>query len=210
MLRNNCSENNVMLIFDEVMTSRLSVGGVQEITNLSPDLTSLGKYIGGGMSFGAFGGRADLMRIYDPRSAEAIPHAGTFNNNALSMAAGAAAMGKVLTKEKLAALNQLGDKLRLQLNNLARSHDAPIQFIGTGSLIGMHATTKTITSVDDLSESDDRVMELLFLDLLASGYYIARRGFIALMMTLSNDDAAGFVSAFDRILTNRRAVLEKI
>ncbi len=210
MLRDSCTKNGVMLIFDEVMTSRLSVGGAQALNNSSPDLTSLGKYIGGGMSFGAFGGRQDLMQIYDPRIADAIPHAGTFNNNSLSMAAGAAAMGEVLTKEKLTTLNQLGDKLRQRLNTVAQSHHAPIQFIGVGSLIGMHTTTTTITCVDDLGESDDRIMELLFLDLLASGYYIARRGFIALMLTLSNEDAEGFVSAFDRILENRREVLEKV
>ena len=198
-----------MLIFDEVMTSRLSAGGAQELTKLSPDLTSLGKYIGGGISFGAFGGREDLMRIYDPRNADAIPHAGTFNNNALTMAAGATAMGEVLTKEKLNALNQLGDKLRQQLNSVAQAHNAPIQFIGSGSLIGMHTTANTITCVDDLGESDDRVMELLFLDLLAAGYYIARRGFIAVMLTVSHTEVEGMVSAFDRILQDRRAVLEK-
>ena len=70
------------------MTSRLAPGGLQEALGILPDLTTLGKYLGGGMSFGAFGGRADIMERFDPRRPDAFQHAGTFNNNVLTMAAG--------------------------------------------------------------------------------------------------------------------------
>ena len=96
-----------MLIFDEVMTSRLSPGGLQEALGIIPDMTTLGKYIGGGMSFGAFGGRADLMGRYDPRRPDALPHAGTFNNNILTMSAGLAGMTRDLHAAKpLASLRR--------------------------------------------------------------------------------------------------------
>lgn len=84
-----------LLILDEVMTSRLSPGGLQEHFGITPDLTSLGKYIGGGMTFGAFGGRASIMGAYNPHKPDALVHGGTFNNNTLSMSAGAAVMTKV-------------------------------------------------------------------------------------------------------------------
>ena len=81
----------ILLIFDEVVTFRLSMGGAQELYGISPDLTSLGKIIGGGTPIGAFGGREEIMRMYDPRE-KVMYHSGTFNGNALGMAAGIATM----------------------------------------------------------------------------------------------------------------------
>ncbi|MBX2868917.1 MAG: aminotransferase class III-fold pyridoxal phosphate-dependent enzyme [Acidiferrobacterales bacterium] len=209
-LRAGCDESDAILIFDEVMTSRLAKGGAQEVMNITPDMTTLGKYIGGGMSFGAFGGSDELMSIYDPRSLNAIPHAGTFNNNTLTMAAGVAAMGTVLTEQNLATLNQLGDRLRSKLNTLCAQHDAEIQVTGTGSLLGIHATRTPISDVSSLKDRDDRILELLFLDLLEAGFYIARRGFIALMLSISGKDTENFCDAFDQILDNRAQLFKKI
>ena len=79
MVREETKARGITMIFDEVMTSRLSPGGLQEKHGVVPDMTTLGKYIGGGMSFGAFGGRRDLMSRFDPRRADSIAHAGTFN-----------------------------------------------------------------------------------------------------------------------------------
>ena len=101
-LRELADACGAMLIFDEVMTSRLSIGGRQAQLGIRPDLTTLGKYFGGGLSFGAFGGRADLMARFDPRRADALGHAGTFNNNVLTMAAGLAGLQQVLTPAALA------------------------------------------------------------------------------------------------------------
>ena len=202
-----CRKSGAVLIFDEVMTSRLSVSGAQGLYGITPDMTTLGKYIGGGMTFGAFGGSDELMGIYDPRRENGIPHAGTFNNNALTMAAGAAAMGEVLTDESLDALNARGDRLRAELNGTCEHYDVPIQFTGVGSLLAMHPVRGRITNSRDLLGSDDRILELIFLDLLDRGYYIARRGFIALMLTLDDSDLAGFSDAFSEIVATRLAVL---
>src|SRR5260370_14363509 len=91
-LRDAATRHGAVLIFDEVMTSRLSPGGLQAAVGVIPDMTTLGKYIGGGMSFGAFGGKAELLSLFDPRRADALPHAGTFNNNVLPLAAGIASL----------------------------------------------------------------------------------------------------------------------
>ena len=207
MLRQLSSKIGAILIFDEVMTSRLSSQGAQGLFNVIPDMTTLGKYIGGGMSFGAFGGSETIMQIFDPRRADAIPHAGTFNNNTLTMAAGVAAMGEVLTDELLNQVNDRGDRLRIELNKIAQEYGTCIQFTGLGSLLGMHTTLSSIHSTADLKESDDRKMELVFLDLLEQGYYIARRGFIALMLTIGEAEIEGFSNAFSNVVKARGSLL---
>jgi len=122
MLRAETERLGAILIFDEVMTSRLSPGGRQALLGITPDMTTLGKYIGGGLTFGAFGGRAYIMAQFDPRRADALFHAGTFNNNTVTMAAGVAGLTKILTPERSRDLNARGlrqiaaglDRLRRQ------------------------------------------------------------------------------------------------
>ena len=159
------------------------------------------------MSFGAFGGSESIMQIFDPRRADAIPHAGTFNNNTLTMAAGVAAMSEVLTDELLNQINRRGDRLRTDLNKIAREYETCIQFTGLGSLLGMHTTLSPIHSTADLKGCDDRIMELIFLDLLEQGYYIARRGFIALMLTIGDAEIEGFKKAFSTVVKTRGELL---
>ena len=120
MLREETQRVGALLILDEVMTSRLAPGGLQSVRGIRPDLTTFGKYIGGGMSFGAFGGRGDIMDLFDPRRPDALPHAGTFNNNVLTMNAGLAGLTEIYTPEAARALNARGDALRERLNALCR------------------------------------------------------------------------------------------
>ncbi|HKN09990.1 MAG TPA: aminotransferase class III-fold pyridoxal phosphate-dependent enzyme [Pseudomonadota bacterium] len=114
-----------MLIFDEVMTSRLSPGGLQGALGITPDLTTLGKYLGGGASFGAFGGRRSIMERFDLTRAKSFAVAGTFNNNVISMAGGLAGLAQVFTPSEAARLNELGDQLRKRLNEAAVARRAP-------------------------------------------------------------------------------------
>ena len=203
MLREETRRLDIVLIFDEVMTSRLSPGGAQESYGIIPDMTTLGKYIGGGMSFGAFGGTEEIMALYDPAIPGSMPHAGTFNNNTLTMAAGATALGQDFTAEAALDLNRRGEALREHLNQLAEEHHAPLQFTGIGSLMNLHGGQQTLNSPEDLASSDDRFRELVFLDLLERGFYIARRGFIALMLPLEDADIDEFKSAFEEVLLTR-------
>lgn len=103
------------------MTSRLSFGGRQALLGSKPDLTTAGKYLGGGLSFGVFGGRSAVMERFDPRKSGALPHAGTFNNNVLTMAAGYAGLSGVLTADAQQALNARGESLRERLNDTLSS-----------------------------------------------------------------------------------------
>jgi glutamate-1-semialdehyde 2,1-aminomutase len=205
-LRDAATRVGALLIFDEVMTSRLSPGGRQQLLGITPDLTTLGKYIGGGMSFGAFGGRRDLMARFDPREPNALPHAGTFNNNVLTMSAGIAGMSQVFTPEAAIALNARGDALRDRLNALCRERAALMQFTGCGSLMNVHVTAAPIRRPADLP-ADTRLRDLFFFDMLNRGFYLARRGFIALSLMISDADADRFVQAVAAFLETYAALL---
>ncbi|HEX6119237.1 MAG TPA: aminotransferase class III-fold pyridoxal phosphate-dependent enzyme, partial [Dongiaceae bacterium] len=198
-LRRACTEHNIILIFDEVMTSRLSTGGYQATVGVTPDLTTLGKYLGGGLSFGAFGGRMDLMARFDPERADAWPHAGTFNNNVLSMAAGLAGLKKLLTAAAISKLNGKGEKLRKAINAVGERHDVALKATGAGSFVAMHFTRKEVRRPGDLdpAEADRRtkLQTLMHLDLIAAGLFYARRGFISLMLPITDGEIDAFAGA---------------
>jgi glutamate-1-semialdehyde 2,1-aminomutase len=199
-LRDATREHAVLLVFDEVMTSRLSTGGLQKVLGIDPDLTTLGKYIGGGLAFGAFGGRADLMRRFDPTRPDALPHAGTFNNAVLTMAAGAAGLTQVCTASEIERLNALGDRLRDRLNGFAAERDLEFCATGFGSMVGLHFTRGPIRrSSDSPAAAEQRA--LMHLDLLERGYSYARRGFVALSAPLAEPDVDGFASSIESHLS---------
>jgi glutamate-1-semialdehyde 2,1-aminomutase len=200
-LRRHCDESGALLIFDEVMTSRLSPGGAQELLGVIPDLTTLGKYLAGGFTFGAFGGRRELMAAFDAGAGGRLGHAGTFNNNVVSMAAGVATLTEVLTPEVLAATNARGERLRSELDATFARHGLPMCVVGAGSLMNLHGTPGPVTSIEDLRGADDRWKELLFFAALDAGFYIARRGFIALSIEITDDDVDAFTVFVDRWAT---------
>lgn len=201
-LRDVATETGAVLIFDEVMTSRMSTGGQQARLGIVPDMTTLGKYIGGGMSFGAFGGTRALMERYDPRRADALPHAGTFNNNVLTMAAGVAGLSRLFTPAAATALFDRGEALRARLNALGG-----LQWTGLGSLMTGHVHTGPIACPADLAGADPGLRELFHLDMLERGFYIARRGMIALSLEVGNAELDGFVDAVAEFLATRAPLL---
>jgi glutamate-1-semialdehyde 2,1-aminomutase len=206
-VREETRRRGIVMIFDEVMTSRLSPGGLQEKTGVIPDMTTLGKYIGGGMSFGAFGGRRDIMELFDPTKPDSLPHAGTFNNNALTMAAGVAGYGEVYTPEAARELNGRGEKIRTRLNEVCRREGVAFQFSGIGSMMTAHATSRPIRSAADIATSNQDAKELFFFDMMAAGIWIARRGFVALNIMIGDAEADRFVAAVEEFVTARKALL---
>ena len=193
-MRAHCDASGSLLVFDEVMTSRLSTGGAQQLLGVRPDLTTLGKYLAGGFTFGAFGGRRDLMAAFDATTGGALGHAGTFNNNVVSMAAGVATLTEVLTADVLAATNDRGDRLRDGLDAVFTDGGVPMCATGIGSLMNVHGTGGPVRSIDDLRTGDDRWKELLFFAALEAGFYVARRGFIALSIEVTDDDVDAFLA----------------
>ncbi|MDH4117107.1 MAG: aminotransferase class III-fold pyridoxal phosphate-dependent enzyme [Acidimicrobiia bacterium] len=197
-LRTLADRYDALLVFDEVMTSRLSFGGAQHLYGVASDLTTLGKYLGGGLGFGAFGGRRTVMKAFDPAAGGGLSHAGTFNNDVVSMAAGVAA-AEHLTPQLLDDLNRRGDRLREALGSvLAR---VGMSVSGVGSLMNVHAVPGPVRSVDDLTAADDRLLELWFFESLAAGFYPARRGFIALSLEVTDGDVDRYVDAVEAALS---------
>jgi glutamate-1-semialdehyde 2,1-aminomutase len=197
-VRRHCDASGTLLIFDEVMTSRLSPGGAQAVLGITPDITTLGKYLGGGFTFGAFGGRRELMVAFDATHGGRLGHAGTFNNNVVSMAAGVATLTEVLTDDVLAATNRRGERLRTALDETFARHGLPMCVTGAGSLMNIHGAPGPVRSSGDLRGADDRWKELLFFAALDAGFYIARRGFVALSIEITDDDVDAFVTFVDR------------
>jgi glutamate-1-semialdehyde 2,1-aminomutase len=180
-LRERCTKAGTLLILDEVMTSRLGPSGAQGRFGLVPDLTTLGKYLAGGLSFGAFGGRGDVLAAFDPASGGTLTQAGTFNNNALSINAAIATLRNELDDAEIAAVNDRGDRLRHRLNETFTASGAPLHVTGLGSMLCVHA-------------ADGRLLELYFHDMLEHGHFVARRGFMALSKLITDDHVDALVA----------------
>jgi glutamate-1-semialdehyde 2,1-aminomutase len=206
MLREETRKAGVLLIFDEVMTSRFKGGGAQGLWGITTDLTALGKYLGGGMTFGAFGGRADIMSIYDPRRQDAIPHAGTFNNNVVTMAAGIAGLSKLFTPERAVQLHDFGESTIRRLNGVLQSMNARLAVTGVGSLMMFHDLAAGPIGAGSLRREDARLKQLLYLDLLEQGYFIGPRNFLALSLEVNEAMVDGLVEALRNVTGARHSV----
>jgi glutamate-1-semialdehyde 2,1-aminomutase len=201
-LRAAATEVGALLIFDEVMTSRMSVGGLQARLGVTPDMTTLGKYIGGGMSFGGFGGREDVMNLFD----STVLHGGTFNNNALSMAAGKIAMGEIFTADAAAALFDLGEGLRAELN--AACAGSGMQFCGIGSIMTAHFRAGPVERPYGATSRENGLRELFFFDMLARNIYLVPRGMVVLSLPVTARDVRRFIEAVREFAIARRPLLE--
>jgi glutamate-1-semialdehyde 2,1-aminomutase len=207
-LRALADETGAVLIFDEVMTSRLAPGGLQQVHGIVPDMTTLGKYVGGGMSFGAFGGKASLMEWFDPRRADHLEHAGTFNNNVLTMHTGYVGLTEIYTPARARALNAFGDGLRERLNAIVRRRRLSMQFTGRGSMIGAHMTDRPIHSEADAQQGDAALLDLFYFDLLARGIWFAKRGMMALSIALDDGDADKLLAAVEEFAESRAPLFQ--
>ncbi|TXT10608.1 hypothetical protein VHUM_02113 [Vanrija humicola] len=186
-LRDYTKEIGAVLIFDEVQTSRLAPGGRQSLLGITPDMTTVGKFFGGGFAFGAFGGKKEIMSIFDVRRPDHVNHGGTFNNSPLTMVAGSTAIEQILTAERLADLNDRGDRLREKLNSALGGAGAPFVVTGLGSInqINCH-----LPKEDQLT-----ALELVYFGLLERGFWIAQRGTLALNFEITDKDVDEFVEA---------------
>jgi len=200
MIREETRAAGALMILDEVMTSRLDFRGLHGAHGITPDLLTMGKYLGGGASFGVFGGRAEVMDRFDPSQPGAFSHGGTFNNNVLSMSAGYAGFTRVLTEPALTAMNATGDALREGIAAALDRHGLAACVTGRGSLMNIHFVPGPVSTPAPLDAADPRHLALLHAELLLAGFYIAPRGMIALSLPFGAAEAADFLSALDAIL----------
>lgn len=207
MLREETHKIGALLVFDEVMTSRLAPGGVQELHRIKPDLTTLGKFWGGGFAFGAFGGSRMVMKHLDLRAGGILSQGGTFNNNVMAMTAGLVGARDVYTPDACRRLNALGDSLRQQLNELGRSQSLGFQATGIGAVLTTHWHGVRITDPTQVEAADSARRRLFHLELIERGFYIARRGMVNLSLPIQESDIARFVLAIREYLIRHAVIL---
>lgn len=169
---------DVLLIFDEILTLRLDIGGIQSAVGVTPDLTSVAKFIGGGLPLGAFGGRQEIMAPFDPTHPQTIPHNGTFNGNNVTMAAGVATM-KEYGAEEVAGINELGQRLKDGFNRAFKVAGIRARAAGLGSIIPIHWSEGEIRTARDAvaaQEAARNLPKLLHMEMMNRGIFSAPRG----------------------------------
>ncbi|WP_340110881.1 aspartate aminotransferase family protein [Maribellus mangrovi] len=157
-------KNDALMVFDEVITFRVNYGGAQANYGVQPDLTSLGKIIGGGFPVGAVAGRADVMKVFDPHEKNLLlPHSGTFSANPITMTAGFKAM-EYFDRKAVKDLNALTNKAIAQIREAIKLADVPISITGSGSMFRMHLRStppKSYREVWQNPEESALIKELL-------------------------------------------------
>jgi glutamate-1-semialdehyde 2,1-aminomutase len=199
-LRDITLRHGVLLIFDEIITLRVAPGGAQGVYDVVPDLTVMGKIIGGGYPVAAFGGRAEIMALLDPEGGRPqIPQSGTFNGAPVGMVAGHATLQQ-LTPSTYERLNAMGDDLRARLKDLFARKGVAAQVTGMGSLLNVHFTDAAVTDFRTMRAGDAARLRQVFFGLLNEGIYLAPRGMACLSTAMGEDEIAAFVRATERAL----------
>lgn len=186
-LRRLTTAHGALLIFDEVMTGfRVAWGGVQTLSGVEPDLTCLGKIIGGGLPVAAYGGREDVMRLVAPSGP--VYQAGTLSGNPLGMAAGLATLGVLAapgTYERLAAM---GAALANAVREAGARHGVPVQAAAAGGMWGFFLARHPVMNYADAKTSDTAAFARLFHAMLARGVYLAPSAYEANFLSVAHDD----------------------
>ncbi|HEX2250214.1 MAG TPA: aspartate aminotransferase family protein [Gemmatimonadales bacterium] len=198
-LRELTHRYGILLIFDEVVSFRVAYGGAQAHYGVVPDLTCLGKLIGGGFPLGAFGGRGDIMALFDPTHGPAIPHPGSHNANPVALAAGAACF-EILSPRVVDQLNCRAETLRSDIANAFSEASIPVQVTGLGSLFGLHLTPRPVRSYRDTLSGDAGLRHRIFLGLYNEGILIDPRGVGSLTTALDGPEIARFGAALRKVL----------
>ncbi|MGF1656382.1 MAG: glutamate-1-semialdehyde 2,1-aminomutase [Verrucomicrobiales bacterium] len=184
-LRALCTQAGAVLIFDEVMTGfRLGPGGAQEIYGIRPDLTALGKVIGGGLPVGAFGGRAEIMDHLSPLGK--VYQAGTLSGNPLAMAAGTAQLQRLQDVNGWTELEKIGSTFESMVRGLLEKHSLPWQLQRIGSMFCLYFTEQSVWNLPDAMTADRNRFTRFFHTCLSEGVYIAPSPFEAGFLSLAH------------------------
>lgn len=200
-LRELCTKHGSVLIFDEVMTGfRVAFGGAQELFGITPDMTTLGKIIGGGMPVGAYGGRADIMNVVSPTGP--VYQAGTLSGNPVAMAAGLATLRTLRDKDPYERLQTLTKRLCDGLSEAAGAADVPHQISQVGSMFTLFFNPDPVTSYSVSAKNDTERFANYFHGMLQRGFYLPCSQFEANFVSASH--TKGLV---DDTITAAREVL---
>jgi glutamate-1-semialdehyde 2,1-aminomutase len=196
-LRALCDRFGIVLIFDEVIAFRVAYGGAQSVLGVTPDMTTLGKIIGGGFPVGAVVGRTDLMEVTSPKAKSRVTHAGTFNANPMTLVAGKATLD-LLTPDALATLNRRGQSVRDELTDLCNG--LPLQVTGAGSLFKITATREQIRNYRNSATADRSWEASASLELLNQGFLLTAQLQGCLSMVTTDSQIERLLDAIRRVV----------
>ncbi len=186
-LREICDREKSLLIFDEVMTGfRVAFGGAQELFGIRPDLTTLGKIIGGGLPVGAYGGRREIMSLVAPEGP--VYQAGTLSGNPVAMAAGLETLKILREKKPYKLLNQKTQILKQGLWEIAKERGIPMQVESAGSMLTAFFNEAPVTDADSARRSDTAAFARFFHGMLKNGVYLAPSQFEACFVSTAHSD----------------------
>jgi glutamate-1-semialdehyde 2,1-aminomutase len=210
MLRQKTRDVGAVLIFDEVKTARLGAAGIQGMAGIEPDMTTLGKFIAGGLPTGAFGGSAEIMDRFNPKLKGGLAHPGTFNNNVCSMAAGSAAMGQIYTPQCAADFFDRSEAYRHSLNDLFAAKDVPMYANGLGSMIAMHFSREVTKTPSDITAGCRALRPLLHMELLLDGVLICNRGDLFLSLPMDEGHLSKARDAMEKFIDRYKPLIEQV
>jgi glutamate-1-semialdehyde 2,1-aminomutase len=198
--------HGILLVYDEVISFRVGYHGAQGLFGGEPDLTTLGKIIGGGFPVGAVAGRAEVMAVFDPTGGSTpVPHGGTFNANPVTMAAGLAAM-RLLDRSAYERLDDLGGKLRASLEDCFERAGLPGRVTGAGSLFRIHATGNELVDYRSTRTTPEQTARhaRIMRALLEHGVLISPTGLGCLSTPMGDSELEGLVETFAAVLDAER------
>jgi glutamate-1-semialdehyde 2,1-aminomutase len=199
-LRDLTTRLGMLLIFDEVQTFRLSAGGAQALLDITPDVTVLGKIIGGGLPVGAVGGRREVMAAFDATTGTPkIPHAGTFNGNPVTMRAGLTTL-QHLTPAAYDRLNQMGSEFRQRIQALCGRYGVPVWVTGEGSLFGIHWSAEPVVDYRSSTRTNKSLSAKFFLHALNNGIFFTGRGGGCLSIPMTETELGAFLDVLEGFL----------
>jgi len=220
-LRKITEENDVLLVLDEVMCFRIDYAGIQGIYGIKPDITMFGKIIGGGFPVGGWGGRKDIMELFDPikgkefiQESPGLPamarlfHGGTFNANPVVATAGRI-MLEHLTVEEIARINQLGESLAAGIRNIFSTLKIKSQVTGLGSLLNLHFTQESVMDFKTAQTGRKELMHLVHLGLLERGIFLPARGLFALSTQIGEKEIDVAIKAMEDVMTELKPIIEE-
>jgi glutamate-1-semialdehyde 2,1-aminomutase len=208
MLRATASQFEIILIFDEVLSFRLSKGGCQELYGIEPDVTALGKIIGGGFPVGALAGPHEYLSHFAPDKVGFLGHSGTFNGNPVSMTAGLAALVE-LTSAEIGRINHLGKMLRTGLREVLGDLAISAQVTGTGSLVQIHFTANKVKDWRSAATANVDLRSIFHLLLMGNGIFAATRAFFNISTPMHEPEISKLIHAAQCALTDMKPYIEQ-
>lgn len=192
--------HDVLLIFDEIFSFRVDIGGCQKLFGVTPDITTVGKVVGGGLPIGVLGGRAEIMNIYCHENTDKpLYHSGTFNGYETVMQAGFAALSK-FDETAVAYVNRLGDRFQNGLQQTFSAQGLNIQATQIGSLLNLHFVNEPVTTPEQVLRSEEELHALMHLSLLNKGVFSIPRGLFILSTVMTAAQIDSLVETIARVL----------